>query len=608
MTVLKVEDFWDRPDDEWSLHLYAELFIEQHSADALVRFRACSASLIKDIDIMRARGVTERQERQLICMEKSCGSPSDVVRDKFRRENQELVQRRMTAKNRAAHMGISREERISNDKNPKTSERRHVNTSASVFIYHGLSASEDSNLLDLMDDTSQAGASDGMCLPGIDDDLGPIPPQQNLQSDLGDFDPVISRILLHQSTGGFEAAQTPLFWGALTLPTIHDAARNSAVENSEFSLLCPATRESVVMHCQGIISQAAGSLSKSCIAFICLTRTIMNNVISPEIDLTVQNFRSSLMKAGIPGIAALLKSRLDLIQHYAGLDAELGADDVYNVSDDDLCEPCPLQQLAQAYTLLADVDPSDEETNWVVDRILWLDGLQGEPMNPTERTVDIFHIVPFAISKTVQLRYGDGESKADSDDKTLRLSSSGGKKVDYLHLVDGREFGSGENSRRGYEHTDFIAGIKCAIAQLRSLKRELGPTLAQHPLVERQFYSGVPVCFYQIRQHTIEFRVLFNIGSELYAWGEWAKISIAENLPTCLDAAENFLIAKHIMETSSMAFQHVLKQLRARVTMMTSWRGKGTDGLQLNIAKRTRWTPPQNSPVPAATPKKSRKG
>ncbi|KAJ3157388.1 hypothetical protein HDU86_003279 [Geranomyces michiganensis] len=105
------------------------------------------------------------------------------------------------------------------------------------------------------------------------------------------------------------------------------------------------------------------------------------------------------------------------------------------------------------------LEPGCGVSQWMLEGIAASKRIANLPPNPTERTIDAYFPMPYAMLHKAQLRYGDGAPKADSDDKRRRSSANGAQRVDYNHFVKGWENASVAPSKDKVEG-DFLAAIK----------------------------------------------------------------------------------------------------------------------------------------------------
>ncbi|KAJ3267281.1 hypothetical protein HK104_005961 [Borealophlyctis nickersoniae] len=346
-------------------------------------------------------------------------------------------------------------------------------------------------------------------------------------SGFGDFGAALARIKqVREDESDPEQGQKLLFWGALDFRA---ANFKFPLANNETGLeyLSDETIKNVKTHLELLVTAAADSISDSCATLLKVMRTVVDN--GSTLDLA--EVKSLMMRGGVPYLVAALKK---CVTGFASL---------VDCTDEGAKETLHSIELLQEELLKVDAD--DEETQWLVLIIQQMKYNDCKPNNLTERTVDAYQIIPFAINDCIGLRYGDGASKADATDKQRRASSAGGKRVDYLHIIGNLELGSGENSRRGWHDSDLIAGTKCGIAQIRQIKEDLGKNLTErHSDVLSDMLLKIGTATYQVHDGEMSFRLTFNLGAELYALYQWARVKLPDDLRSTLDMAENFLIAK----------------------------------------------------------------
>ncbi|KAJ3178989.1 hypothetical protein HDU87_003259 [Geranomyces variabilis] len=161
------------------------------------------------------------------------------------------------------------------------------------------------------------------------------------------------------------------------------------------------------------------------------------------------------------------------------------------------------------------------------------------------------------------LRYGDGASPADRDDKRLRASKGTGKRVDYDYYVGSRELGAGENSgdspSKDKVNGDLIATIKLAIGQIRKAKKEV---FADLPMMDRSkgacdMAAMIAPPFFVVDRHRIRFYVLCEIGSDIFAFRDFGEAvdfgSIDQELMQFSQLSRRFLLFQQLVIHSSAA-------------------------------------------------------
>ncbi|KAJ3153735.1 hypothetical protein HDU86_005068 [Geranomyces michiganensis] len=200
------------------------------------------------------------------------------------------------------------------------------------------------------------------------------------------------------------------------------------------------------------------------------------------------------------------------------------------------------------------IDPKDTMTAWMLRKITVALDIKNCPAGRTERTVDVYWIVPFAKLPIAGLRYGEGSSRADEEDKKRRGSTSSmGKKVDFNHFLGTRELATGENA--GYKpliskvEADFISCVKCTVAQMRALK---GPILASldssnivPPSDIKEMLAQLALPFFLVDGMMIHFFCVFLVGEELFAFKDFASVNLAKldsDVIVALDLAQNFFL------------------------------------------------------------------
>ncbi|KAJ3164194.1 hypothetical protein HDU88_005506 [Geranomyces variabilis] len=426
--------------------------------------------------------------------------------------------------------------------------------------------------------------------PADDGIIKVLEPGVVLSPDFGDFGDVVTRIKELQASSDADRGHKLLYWGALDFRSLEH--KHPLRENETgLEFLSNETINKVKNHLSGLVTAAANAVSDSCASLLMVMRSVIENHTGNEPELTIAEIKSLGMRGGIPLLVEGLK------KHIASFEA------MVEPQNDDASADT-MHSIALLRDALLKVDADDKETQWLLLVIQQMGYYPVKPIDPTERTTCIYQIVPFAINNSVGVRYGDGASKADATDKRRRSSTAGGgKKVDYLHLIEQLELGSGENSRKGFQDSDLVAGTKCGIAQIREIKGGLGNDLTErHPGVLADLLLKIAAPCYQAHDQKMSFRLTFNIGAELYALYQWACVNLPDDLESTLDMAENFLISEHIMLHTNAAVKHArtkLAFLEQRHVLSAR-----TAGVRLNLFKKSKWRIPSESPMPGATPKK----
>ncbi|KAI9099218.1 hypothetical protein DFS34DRAFT_59959 [Phlyctochytrium arcticum] len=421
-----------------------------------------------------------------------------------------------------------------------------------------------------------------------------------IDSDFGEFSRVIHQIHEIRSSSSEDKALSSIYWGAIDLRSTDSGGPLPENERGE-TFLPSETISKLHDHVNELLKDATKRISPSAVALLEVTKSI-NSTCDPRSGIhpiRLEDIQKAMVWGGIPKIVELLQAYLAKFEIIIG-----------EVEDDE--EDMAIEQVRALREQIQSIDPDDKETFWILSNLFLLDRIRWEPLKPTERTTDAYRILPFAMMDNVSLRYGDGESKADSDDKKRRQSSSTGKHVDYLHIIDGREFGSGESSRRALTKSDFIAGLKIRSLKSAVVARTAGSTINIRPILD-EMLSVVCCPYYQAANGILHFRVLFNIGSELYAFQEWANVSLpAGDLESGLEMAEKFLICRHAMIRSHEAVRHAEhlldEALLANKCNLRFPRPVGIRGKRIPLVlKRRSWPAPAAVPAPGSTPKKTPK-
>ncbi|KND03088.1 uncharacterized protein SPPG_02152 [Spizellomyces punctatus DAOM BR117] len=341
-------------------------------------------------------------------------------------------------------------------------------------------------------------------------------------------------------------------------------------------LLSSETRTSLEDHAMQILTEATQRMSSSTAALFSVLRSV-NRSCDPAsgiYPIEIKDICNSLRKGGIPNLIGTIMERLQVFED--------------NAVDD--CDEL-LEQVATLRKYLEHVDPDDDETSWALDNLKTMGRVN-------EGATEPYHMLPFAMMDDVSLICGDEESKADSDDKTRKASTSTGKPVDFLHIINGKEYGQGMSTRRGFLDRDFLASIKVSTAQIKAHKDYLSnifpPAMSS---VLNELLMDVAVPFYQVYLGTIRFYLVFNVGSELYILHEWGRVSLPNgNVSTCLNMAEIFLISRHIMLRSADAVNKAEERLRNERNNVS-----GLEGIEFSLRKYVSWTTPTEvgrSPIP----------
>ncbi|KAJ3291495.1 hypothetical protein HK104_006072 [Borealophlyctis nickersoniae] len=388
------------------------------------------------------------------------------------------------------------------------------------------------------------------CVQADDTVIKVLEPGIDVSPDFGDFGKVVTRIKELRSDP--DRGNKLLYWGALDFRASQHKFPLPENETG-LELLSNETIEKVKKHLSGLVAAAANSISDSCASLLMVLRTIIE---SHTGDLTFAKIKSLVMRGGILLLVEVL------MEYIASL--EVLVDQTDEAATD------TMQSIALLRDALLKVDSDDKETQWLLHVIHQMAYHSMKAINPTERTTDVYEIVPFAINDRVSLRYGDGASKADAMDKRRRSSSAGGgKHVDFLDLIGTLELGSGENSRKGWQDSDLVAGTNSLLP------------------------SPCP--------REMSFRLTFNIGAELYALYQWARVRRPDDLKSTFDLAENFLISEHIMLHTDAA----VKRARAKLASLDQppVPSTRTAAIRLNFFKKSKWNPPSDSPMPGGTPK-----
>ncbi|KAJ3150445.1 hypothetical protein HDU86_006617 [Geranomyces michiganensis] len=267
------------------------------------------------------------------------------------------------------------------------------------------------------------------------------------------------------------------------------------------------------------------------------------------------------------------------------------------------------------------LDPDDIATRWILRAMETCCEIENAPTNVTERTNDVYYLMRFAILPSVSLRYGDGASLADRDDKKRRLSNAGsGKKVDFNYFIGSRELGVGENAGDAPSvqkiDSDWISCVKTAISQARSIRREAfgdkNPADFSRNTVE--LASQVACPFFLVEGTRIRFFLLFVVGTEIYAFNEYGTMSDVSQMDSKLKVftriARFFLIFERIMLNTNakvnLVLTRVQEELLQKAAAEDPWAGPGPlpPTPVSKSLRRSKQMREANAPVAGPTPTK----
>ncbi|KNC97232.1 uncharacterized protein SPPG_07619 [Spizellomyces punctatus DAOM BR117] len=419
-------------------------------------------------------------------------------------------------------------------------------------------------------------------------------------------------------------ATSTLFWSALDLRD-HDPDYPLDDNERATEFVDYTTHQQLVSQFERIMNRASAKLSSSAVALLSVMRTLLE---CHELNRDVSVLARTIMVHGTAGLIDLLKRSLrNLTERILSEDDE---DHTSQTSEDSAAEEC--NETREIWSKLENdarqMDKDDEMTIWICRKLVECADIANCPQNPTERTIDIYYVVPFAKLPNAGVRYGEGCSRADDEDKKRRQSTtSGGKKVDFDYFLGTDEIGVGENfgykSSRDKRDGDFIAATKCAIAQIRSLVKKTCVHLeAQNIAPSKELKHGfaqIAVPFHVIRDYTVRFFCMFVVCDELYAFAEWAAVDSAGmngEILSILDMAENFLLfealagnAASLQADLQTAARRLVSTFGKKQRRASIWSRGGAHGVKprplvKNSTDRPKTWSRASAPLAGATPKK----
>ncbi|KAI9003286.1 hypothetical protein BC832DRAFT_540737 [Gaertneriomyces semiglobifer] len=352
-----------------------------------------------------------------------------------------------------------------------------------------------------------------------EDDARPSPIDLLRSTRNRDFEDVVKHAIMLQQKGD---AQRSLYWGGLDIRPFDDEQVGKENDRAH-SFVGEKILATMHEHFTHLLEKAGKRLSISVVNLLAVLRTLA------ELDstLTTASVNHEVQQHGAVGLLAFLQKAVD------GLAEE----------NDQLAEAC-----VTITSMIKDIQTTDGHFLYVLQQFSEKGRRKSEPQSyTTERSFDIHNLASLARLPSTQLRYGDGSSKADRDDKALRGSvgeNSGGgatygkqgKKADPNHVLE-----------------NFIDNCKTSIAQLRihrehfqSALQDVGMELSQ--TLEEKF-STIAIPSFQVWDDTICFQLTFHLAGHLYAFGDFAQLSVAQDqgLLDDLQLFELFLLFEAVM-------------------------------------------------------------
>ncbi|KNC99747.1 uncharacterized protein SPPG_05127 [Spizellomyces punctatus DAOM BR117] len=432
------------------------------------------------------------------------------------------------------------------------------------------------------------------------------PPEHNEGFDSyqesGEFGPIVTRIKELRSSGSPGALST-LFWSVVDLRTQEYPDFPLPMNERGCTLLTGETITKLNEHFQSIMLDAQEKLSTSVVSLFEVLRSLVQYDRS---EYSIAKLSNVLHRGGICALKLLFSDKLEGMER---LWRDQGSED-------------ELQSVEETLAACQAIDPDDSMTKWVCRKFYDAEDMLLMPSDPTERTIDAYCILPFSKLPVVSLRYGEGACKADAEDKKRRNSESKGKHVDFNHFLGGKEVGTGENAgvkpTQDKKDMDFVAGVKCSVALIRSYKQRIVSSCKENGIDAPQDIiedlQNLAVPFYHVQGTVCMFFLVFAIGNELYGLKEWDFVdfgSMGESVDVILDMAWNFLCVQALHQSFEASRRYITlkvdkiigrqKSQKLRTIWTIGSRGRGRHLSQ--PLRRRSWTA-ASVPIPGHTPKK----
>ncbi|KAI9005238.1 hypothetical protein BC832DRAFT_592369 [Gaertneriomyces semiglobifer] len=301
------------------------------------------------------------------------------------------------------------------------------------------------------------------------DEITTPPNKRKYVADEGDLSPCVAEFEASTRNGDFAAA--------IRLAVLHQ--ENTVVRNDNDraeDLVEPDVLRSVEQHITHILAAANEKISGSAVSLLSVVRSLI-----PAGELDMEKLAEIYELRGVEGLLRMLEEIL------------LAFDDDVNQENSQIL----LRELSR-------IDPGDRHVRWVCRKFpSWLKKQASNPGDSTERTFDLFNILPFA--------------KLPSNLKLRHLTSPFIKKSGRVGENSAGELSEKRKGKTTRQHVfeNFIDNIKTSVAQIRQQCRKAIEELKAHDLhltpEMDELLSSVVIPSFHFWNHSTRFTILFNL-------------------------------------------------------------------------------------------------